>query len=51
MTWVNSTTDDVGGVDASDGDNDGVSDANGHDSKRVTIVITWTDPTSGEPQQ
>jgi hypothetical protein len=51
VTWVNSTTDDVGGVDSGDGNNDGVSDANGHDSKRVTIVVTWTDPVSGDMQQ
>jgi prepilin-type N-terminal cleavage/methylation domain-containing protein len=55
VTWVDSPTDGCVSVtsqcssatsDASDGNNDGnetVSDANGHDMKRVTVVVTWTD--------
>jgi prepilin-type N-terminal cleavage/methylation domain-containing protein len=43
VTWVDSVTDGTGSSDASDGNNDGVSDANGEDMKRVTVVVTWTD--------
>jgi prepilin-type N-terminal cleavage/methylation domain-containing protein len=46
VTWVDSPTDGTGSSDAADGNNDGnvtVSDANGHDEKRVTVVVTWTD--------
>jgi prepilin-type N-terminal cleavage/methylation domain-containing protein len=43
VTWVDSPTDGAGSSDASDGNSDGVSDANGHDMKRVTVVVTWTD--------
>ena len=37
VTWVNSTADDVGGVDQ----NINGEDANGHDMKRVTVIVTW----------
>jgi len=47
VTWVDSPTDGSGGSDAADGNGDGVSDANGQDLKRVTVVITWDDPLSG----
>jgi prepilin-type N-terminal cleavage/methylation domain-containing protein len=46
VTWVDSPTDGTGAADAADGNNDGnvsVSDANGHDQKRVTVVVVWTD--------
>src|SRR5262249_53464749 len=43
VTWVDSPTDGTGSSDKADGNNDGVSDANGHDEKRVTVVVTWTD--------
>ena len=43
VTWVDSPTDGTGVSDAADGNNDGVSDANGHDEKRVTVVVTYTD--------
>lgn len=44
VTWVDSPTDGtVGGAggDEADGNGDEVSDANGHDQKRVTVVVTW----------
>ena len=43
VTWVDSPTDGTGASDKADGNNDGVSDASGHDEKRVTVVVTWTD--------
>jgi prepilin-type N-terminal cleavage/methylation domain-containing protein len=43
VTWVDSPTDGTGSSDKADGNNDGVSDASGHDEKRVTVVVTWTD--------
>jgi prepilin-type N-terminal cleavage/methylation domain-containing protein len=43
VTWVDSPTDGTGASDAADGNNDGASDADGHDEKRVTVVVTWTD--------
>jgi len=43
VTWVDSPTDGTGVSDAADGNNDGVSDANGHDEKRVTVVVTYND--------
>jgi prepilin-type N-terminal cleavage/methylation domain-containing protein len=43
VTWVDSPTGGTGASDAADGNNDGASDANGHDEKRVTVVVTWTD--------
>jgi type II secretory pathway pseudopilin PulG len=43
VTWVDSPTDGTGVSDAADGNNDGVSDASGHDEKRVTVVVTYSD--------
>jgi prepilin-type N-terminal cleavage/methylation domain-containing protein len=46
VTWVDSPTDGTGAADAADGNNDGnvtVSDEGGHDQKRVTVVVVWTD--------
>ena len=43
VTWVDSPTDGTGVSDAADGNNDGVSDANGRDQKRVTVVVTYND--------
>lgn len=43
VTWVDSPTDGMGAGDAADGNGDGLSDANGHDQKRGTVVVTWTD--------
>jgi hypothetical protein len=46
VTWVDSTLDGTGGSDSVDGNADGVSDASGHDQKRVTVVVQWRDPVS-----
>ncbi len=43
VTWVDSSTDGIGSADAADGNGDGVSDVDGHDQKRVTVVVVWTD--------
>ena len=43
VTWVDSPLDGSGASDKSDGNQDGTNDANGHDQKRVTVVIRWTD--------
>jgi type II secretory pathway pseudopilin PulG len=43
VTWVDSPTDGTGVSDNADGNGDGVSDANGHDQKRVTVVVTYND--------
>jgi len=43
VTWVDMPGDGLGGFDSTDGDGDGISDAYGHDAKRVTIVVSWTD--------
>jgi type II secretory pathway pseudopilin PulG len=43
VTWVDSPTDGLGVSDGADGNGDGVSDANGHDEKRVTVVVTFND--------
>jgi hypothetical protein len=43
VTWVDSPTDGTGVSDNADGNGDGVSDANGHDEKRVTVVVTYND--------
>jgi len=45
VTWVDSPTDGTGAADAADGNNDGVipGDADGHDQKRVTVIVVWTD--------
>lgn len=41
VTWVDSPLDGSGGSDAADGNQDGISDASGHDQKRVTVVAVW----------
>ncbi|HEV8087704.1 MAG TPA: PKD domain-containing protein [Actinomycetota bacterium] len=41
VTWYDSPQDGLGVNDAADGNNNGVSDANGHDAKRVTVVVVW----------
>jgi type II secretory pathway pseudopilin PulG len=43
VTWVDSPTDGTGSSDKADGNGDGITDANGHDEKRVTVVVVWTD--------
>jgi prepilin-type N-terminal cleavage/methylation domain-containing protein len=43
VTWVDSSTDGSGAADSADGNGDGASDADGHDQKRVTVVVVWTD--------
>ncbi len=43
VTWYDSTQDGVGVSDNADGNGDGVSDANGQDAKRVTVVVVWND--------
>src|SRR3954451_5409134 len=42
VTWYDSPQDGTGSSDAADGNNNGVSDASGHDAKRVTVVVVWT---------
>jgi type II secretory pathway pseudopilin PulG len=51
VTWVDSATDGTGSSDATDGNGDGVSDAAGHDEKRVTVVVVWTDEFGRTPVQ
>ncbi len=41
VTWVDSATDGLDGSDNADGNGDGVSDANGQDQKRLTVVVLW----------
>jgi type II secretory pathway pseudopilin PulG len=43
VTWFDSPQDGLGVNDQADGNGDGVSDANGHDAKRVTVVVVWND--------
>ena len=43
VTWVDSPQDGTGAADAADGNQDGISDANGQDAKRVTVVVVWND--------
>jgi len=43
VTWVDSTQDGTGASDAADGNGDGISDANGQDAKRVSVVVVWND--------
>jgi len=43
VTWVDMPGDGLGGYDSRDGDGDGIDDSHGHDAKRVTIVVSWTD--------
>jgi type II secretory pathway pseudopilin PulG len=42
VTWYDSPQDGTGAGDAPDGNHNSVSDANGHDAKRVTVVVVWT---------
>ncbi|HEX3299679.1 MAG TPA: PKD domain-containing protein [Actinomycetota bacterium] len=42
VTWYDSPQDGLGAADAADGNGNGVSDANGHDAKRVTVVVVWS---------
>src|SRR6476620_3086569 len=42
VTWYDSPQDGTGASDAADGNGNGISDANGHDAKRVTVVVVWT---------
>ena len=48
VTWYDSPQDGTGAGDAADGNNNGVSDANGHDAKRVTVVVVWTNNVTGQ---
>jgi type II secretory pathway pseudopilin PulG len=43
VTWYDSPQDGTGGSDKTDGNGDGTSDADGHDAKRVTVVVVWND--------
>jgi type II secretory pathway pseudopilin PulG len=43
VTWYDSPQDGTGVSDKTDGNGDGVSDANGEDAKRVTVVVVWND--------
>jgi prepilin-type N-terminal cleavage/methylation domain-containing protein len=47
VTWVDSTVDGTGAADSVDGNADGISDAGGHDQKRVAVVVQWRDPVRG----
>jgi type II secretory pathway pseudopilin PulG len=47
VTWYDSPQDGTGAGDAADGNNNGVSDANGQDAKRVTVVVVWTNNVTG----
>ena len=48
VTWYDSPQDGTGAGDAADGNHNGVSDANGHDAKRVTVVVVWTNNVTGQ---
>jgi prepilin-type N-terminal cleavage/methylation domain-containing protein len=48
VTWYDSPQDGTGGSDAADGNGDGTSDANGHDAKRVTVVVVWRNVVTGD---
>lgn len=43
VTWVDSPVDGVGASDSADGNGDGEDDSDGHDTKRTTVVVNWTD--------
>ena len=44
VTWVDSPQDGTGAMPThADGNHDGISDANGQDAKRVTVVVVWND--------
>lgn len=47
VTWVDAESDGVGLDDEADGNADGISDADGHDQKRVTVAIRWSDGAGG----
>ncbi len=47
VTWYDSPQDGTGAGDAADGNHNSVSDANGHDAKRVTVVVVWTNNVTG----
>ena len=47
VTWYDSPQDGTGASDATDGNGNGISDANGHDAKRVTVVVVWTNNVTG----
>ncbi len=48
VTWYDSPEDGLGAADALDGNNNGVSDGSGHDAKRVTVVVVWTNNVTGQ---
>src|SRR5262245_8295078 len=48
VTWYDSPQDGTGTSDAADGNHNSVSDANGHDAKRVTVVVVWTNNVTGQ---
>jgi type II secretory pathway pseudopilin PulG len=43
VTWIDSPADGVGGADEADGNQDGVDDSGGEDTKRATVVVAWED--------
>jgi hypothetical protein len=47
VTWYDSPQDGHRAGDAADGNHNSVSDANGHDAKRVTVVVVWTNNVTG----
>jgi len=51
VTWYDSPQDGTGAGDAADGNGNGVSDANGHDAKRVTVVVVWQNNVTGQRSQ
>ena len=48
VTWYDSPQDGTGVSDAADGNSNGVSDASGHDAKRVTVVVVWRNNVTGQ---
>ena len=48
VTWYDSPQDGTGVSDAADGNSNGVDDANGHDAKRVTVVVVWRSNVTGQ---
>jgi type II secretory pathway pseudopilin PulG len=48
VTWYDSPQDGTGASDDGDGNSDGEDDADGHDAKRVTVVVVWTNGVTGQ---
>jgi type II secretory pathway pseudopilin PulG len=48
VTWYDSPQDGTGVSDAADGNGNSVSDADGQDAKRVTVVVVWRNNVTGQ---